>query len=244
MVLKFILAIFFGFAAMAHAQVDQGGFLAPGDSLRGHLPHAKNIYLPAGGFTLLDMPKGNFKGKVLPGPPLGTGPGTDTLLATTLMGTNIRPRLLTADGYFETMDERYYLAFDQQQEGYVRVLGDSYPGWISLDEIRDKGFVLIYWLDYYGKAPGNMIHPLEKVASIRMGPGMGSPIIEVADELYSEITTLGSCEGLFCRVKVVQYNNPYDPEKTKEENVLKKYRGWIQVIDGQGKPLVPNNDQR
>ena len=77
-----------------------------------------------------------------------------------------------------------------------------------------------------------------------MGPGMGSPIIEVADELYSEITTLGSCEGLFCRVKVVQYNNPYDPEKTKEENVLKKYRGWIQVIDGEGKPLVANNDQR
>jgi len=240
------LGAFFGllfFATTpASAQLDQGGFLAPGDSLKEFIPHERNIYLPEDGFTFYKVPNGEFKGKILPGPPLNTSErDIDTLLTSTLMGANIRPQLLPVDTYFETSNKRYYLTFDRQQEEYVRVLSDSYLGWISLDEIKAKGFVLIYWIEFYGKSKGNQIHPIEKVAPVRISPNVDAPIIETADELYSEITTLGVCEGLFCKVKVVKYKNPYDPAKSKEENILKKYKGWVQTINEKGQPLVALN---
>ncbi|MBX2943876.1 MAG: hypothetical protein KF860_16190 [Cyclobacteriaceae bacterium] len=241
------LSIFLGLLSLvilpATAQLVQGGFLAPGDSLKKLFPHERNIYLPGGGFTFYEGAHGEFKGKILPGPPLNSlESDIDTLLTSTLMGVNIRPQLLSIDTYFETSNERYYLTFDRQQEGYVRVLSDSYPGWVSLDEIRTKGFILISWVDFYGKSKGNQIHPIDKVAPVRMSPNTKASIIETADELYSEITTLGTCNGSFCKVEVVRYNNPYDPTKPKEKNISKKYKGWIQIIDEMGQPLVALND--
>lgn len=230
--------------APAAAQQDQGGFIAPGDSLQKTLPIERIIFLPQDGFAFFEVPNGDFKGKILPGPPLnqsGSVWDMDTLLTSTITGASIRPQLLSIDAYFKTSDDKYYLAFDRQQDGYVRVLNDAYQGWMSIDEIKSKGFVLTSWLDFYGAEKGNMIHPIEKVAAIRTSPLADAPIIETADELYSEITTIGECEGLFCKVRVVQYKNPYDPTKTKEENILKKYKGWLQIIDEEGQPLVAHN---
>lgn len=240
------LSTFFGLLFLAivpaSAQLDQGGFLAPGDSLRKFLPLEQNIYLPEGGFTLYEVPGGEFKGKILPGPPLNSSEtDIDTLLTSTLMTINRRPQLLSTDSYFETSENRYYLIFDRQQDEYVHVPIDNYTGWISLAEIKNKGFILISWMEFYGKSKGNMIHPVEKVAPIRANPSVDAPIIETANELYSEITTMGTCAGSFCKVKVVQYKNPYDPSKSKEENILKKYKGWIQIIDTKGQPLVALN---
>ncbi|MCB0491256.1 MAG: hypothetical protein KDC93_02460 [Cyclobacteriaceae bacterium] len=230
--------------APAAAQQDQGGFLAPGDSLKKILPFERIIFLPEDGFTFYEVPNGEFKGKILPGPPLSSSGSTgdiDTLLSSTITGASIRPQLLSIDNYFETSDDRYHLTFDRQQDGYVRVFFDGYRGWISTEEIKSKGFVLTSWMAFYGEAKGNMIHPTEKIAAVRMSPYMDAPIIETADELYSEITTIGICEGSFCKVKVVQYKNPYDPTKSKEENILKKYKGWLQIIDEEGQPLVAHN---
>lgn len=230
--------------APAAAQRDQGGFLAPGDSLKKTLSYERIIFLPQDGFAFYEVPNGDFKGKILPGPPLnpsGSVLDMDTLLTSTITGASIRPQLLSIDTYFKTSDGKYYLTFDRQQDAYVRVLNDAYQGWMSIDEIKSKGFVLTSWLDFYGAEKGNMIHPIEKVAAIRTSPLADAPIIETADELYSEITTIGVCEGLFCKVKVVQYKNPYDPTKTKEENILKTYKGWLQIIDVEGQPLVAHN---
>ncbi|MEQ8423508.1 MAG: hypothetical protein RIA63_02285 [Cyclobacteriaceae bacterium] len=229
---------------LAVGQRDQGGFIAPGDSLSKHLPYERIIFLPQDGFTFYDVPNGDFKGKILPGPPLNS-PGasfeTDSLMTSTITGANIRPQALALDTYFETSDDRYHISFDQQQDEHVRVLSDSYRGWISVTEIKKKGFMLVSWMEFYGESKGNMIHPREKIAAIRLSPYPDAAIIETAEELYSEITTTGKCEGSFCKVSVVQFKNPYDPAKSKEENILKKYKGWIQVIDDEGKPLVAHN---
>lgn len=242
---RFVLSVFLGFTCVAaFAQRDQGGFIAPGDSLQKVMPHVKVIYLPQGGFTLFDLPEGEFKGKILSGPPLNT-PGNslemDSLLTSTIMGASIRPQLLSLDTYFETFDNQYYLSFDKREGDYIRVLNNSYQGWIAVEEILNKGCVLISWMEFYGESKGNAIHPREKIADIRSAPYPDAPVIETADELYSEIITQGKCEGSFCKVNVVQYKNPYDPDKSKEENVLKKYKGWIQIIDDEGNPLVAHN---
>ncbi|MFZ1806171.1 MAG: hypothetical protein WAU36_03060 [Cyclobacteriaceae bacterium] len=230
--------------APAAAQRDQGGFLTPNDSLQKILPYERIIFLPEDGFTFYGVPNGEFKGKILPGPPLNSPSTTidiDTLMSSTITGANIRPQLLSIDTYFETSDDRYHLIFDRQQDEYVRVLSDNFQGWVSVDEIKSKGFILTSWIEFYGEAKGNMIHPVEKTAAVRISPYPDAPIIETADELYSEITTIGMCEGSFCKVKVVQYKNPYDPTKTKEENILKKYKGWLQIIDEDGQPMVAHN---
>ena len=241
-------SVFFGLLLItistANAQRDQGGFLMPGDSLQKVLPVEKIIFLPEDGFTFYTVPNGEFKGKILPGPPLNpTGDvlDLDTLLTSTITGTRIRPQLLSIDTYFETSDDRYHMTFDLQQNEHVRVLSNEFQGWISLEEIKSKGFILTSWMEFYGEKKGNMIHPREKIAPIRLSPYVDAPVIETADELYSEISTLGICEGLFCKVQVIQFKNPYDPSKSKEENILKRYKGWLQIIDENGQPLVAHN---
>jgi len=225
----------------AIAQFNQGGYIAPGDSLMKFITDNHRIFLPEDGFNLFDVPNGNFKGKILPGPPLyfdGPYLEIDTMLTSTFVGITNEPKLLSTDYYFNTISEQYYLAFDQLQDNYLRVFSDNYRGWISLDEIKAKGYEIISWMKFYGATKGMLIHPREKLAPILVGPTQNAAIIETADELYSEITLLGKCQGIFCMVNVVQYRNPYDPTKTKEQNILKKYRGWIQIIDAEGKPLV------
>jgi hypothetical protein len=224
-------------------QRDQGGFITPNDSLKKLVAVEKIIYLPADGFTFYTVPNGEFKGKILPGPPLNP-PGAveiDTAMTSTITGASIRPQLLGLETFFETTDDRYYISFSQQKDNHVLVLSDSYQGWISLDEIKRKGFNLTSWMEFYGEVKGQMIHPREKIAPILLSPYPDAQVIEVADELYSEISSTGKCEGSFCKVQVVQYKNPYDQTKTKEENVLKRYKGWLQIIDDEGRPLVAHN---
>lgn len=222
------------------AQKDQGGFIVPTDSLQQHLPQEKIIYLPENGFTFYDFPNGEFKGKILPGPPSQPAQGSeaDTLMRATVTGPSIRPQLLTPDSFFETTNERFHLTFSQQIEGNIFVLADSFKGWIPVSDILAKGFKFVYWMEYYGEKKDRIIHPLKKTASMFISPYPDAQVIATADELYSEITTTGKCEGSFCHVKVTQYKNPYDPTKSKEENVEKKYKGWIRIIDEEGKPLV------
>lgn len=238
--------MFFSLAMMAGistiAQRDQGGFIAPGDSLMKFLPSEKTIYLPADGFTLYDVPHGEFKGKILPGPPLNSLE-IDSLLTSTITGTQIKEQPLALELYFETFGNRFYLSFGQRQDDHIRVLSNLFQGWIAIEEIKKKGFKLISWMEFYGESKKNTIHPTEKIAAIHAKPYPDAPVVATADELFSEITTIGKCEGSFCMVNVIQYKNPYDPSKTKAENVLKKYKGWIRIIDDEGKPLVAHNEQ-
>lgn len=240
------LAIFaFSFVVEGLSQPDQGGIIQPADSLVKKLPVENIIYLPQDGFSFYEVPGGSFKGKILPGPPLGeeNEAFSDSLLMSTITGVAIRPHLVPTDNYFETSNSRHHLMFDQQKDNHVLVFGDSYHGWISTQEIFEKGFALVTWMEYYGKSKGMSIHPLNKIASIYQNPNAEAEAIGTADELYSEITTTGKCEGTFCFVKVIQYRNPYDPDKSREQNTLKKYKGWIQIIDEEGRPLVAQNSQ-
>ncbi len=226
------------------AQRNQGGFIAPGDSILKLMPHEKLIFLPQEGFTFYDVPNGEFKGKILPGPPLENhdqDEELDTLMSSTITGAYIRPQLLSLDTYFETSDDRYHLIFDKQVDNHVRVLSNSYNGWIALDEIYNKGFFLVSWMEFYGEEKGRMIHPREKIAPVLMNPYPDAKVIAMADELYSEISSTGKCEGSYCLVKVTKYMNPYDATKTKEQNIVRKYRGWLRIIDDDGKPLVAHN---
>lgn len=232
-------------STMVFAQRDQGGFIMPGDSLLTSLPADSMIYLPQNGFALYEVPAGSFKGKILPGPPLGSfiEKSSDSLLNSTLVGVTSRPMLISKDNYFETLDYRYYLSFDQQKEDYVLVFSESNPGWIALEEIKAKGFVIINWMQFFEKSKGLMIHPLNKIAPVLLSPKQEAKVVENADELFSEISLTGKCEESHCFVKVTQFRNPYDSQKSREENILKKYKGWIQIIDDNGKLLVALNSQ-
>lgn len=231
------------FLVEANGQHDQSGFLKPADSLSKKLPSENTIYLPKDGFSFYEFPAGSFKGKILPGPPIEEEmeSATDSLLLSTITGVAIRPHLIPLENYFETSNSRYHLMFDELKNDYILVFGDSYHGWIPLQEISEKGFTLVTWMDFYGKSKGLNIHPIDKIASIYQNGSTEAKVIGTADELYSEITTTGKCESTFCFVKVIQYRNPYDPEKSKEENTLRKYKGWIQIIDEAGRPLVAQN---
>lgn len=232
-------------ASTAYAQRDQSGFIIPNDTLKLSLPAQRYIYIPENGFTFFEVPNGDFKGKILPGPPLHlrSDPEVDSLLSATITGAYIRPQLLDRDNFFETFDDRYYLSFSKQQDGYLFILDNSYQGWARVDDIVQKGFRLVYWIEFYGETKGRMIHPREKTASILLSPYADAQEIGVADELYCEIITTGKCEGPYCTVKITQFKNPYDPAKTKEENILKKYKGWMRIIDDEGKPLVAHYSQ-
>lgn len=225
-------------------QLDQGGYISPGDSVFNSVRQERILYLPQNGFSFYEVPNGTFKGKILPGPPLAllnSDPEIDTLTSATLVGSSIRPQLIPRNFFFQTIDDRYYLSFEQKQDDFVLVFKETFQGWISVEEITRKGFELVTWMEFYGKSKGRMIHPIEKLAPIRLLPSADAKILETADELYSEISSTGKCEGLYCFVNVTQYQNPYDPTKSKEENISKKYKGWIQIIDELGKPLVAHN---
>lgn len=243
---RFYLAFFtFSFSVGAIAQQEQSGFLKPADSLSKKLPTENIIYLPKDGFSFYEFPYSSFKGKILPGPPIEVEieTATDSLLKSTITGVAIRPHLVSIDNYFEASNSTYHLMFDQLKDDHVLVFGDSYHGWISTQEISEKGFTLVTWMDYYGKSKGLSIHPINRIASIYQYPNAEAKVIGTADELYSEITTTGKYESTFCFVKVIQYRNPYDPEKSREENTVRKYKGWVQIIDEEGKPLVAQNSQ-
>ncbi|MGE0587495.1 MAG: hypothetical protein AB7O48_02910 [Cyclobacteriaceae bacterium] len=235
----------FVLVSVAQAQRDQGGFIVPNDTLQLSLPTQRYIYIPENGFTFFEVPDGDFKGKILPGPPLHlrSDPEVDSTLSATITGAYIRPQLLDRDNFFETSEDRYYVSFSKQQDGYIQILEHGYQGWARVDDIIQKGFKLVYWMEFYGETRGRMIHPREKTASILMSPYADAQEIGVADELYCEIISTGKCEGSYCSVKITQFKNPYDPEKTKEENILKKYKGWMRIIDDEGKPLVAHYSQ-
>ena len=222
------------------AQRDQGGFIAPNDTLQQSLPAQHYLYIPENGFTFFEVPNGDFKGKILPGPPLHlrSDDEIDSVLSATITGAYIRPQLLGRDNFFETSDDRYYVTFSKQQDGYIFILDNSYQGWTRVEDIIQKGFKLVYWMEFYGETKGRMLHPREKTASILLSPYADAQEIGVADELYCEIISTGKCEGPYCAVKITQFKNPYDPTKTKEENILKKYKGWMRIIDEEGRPLV------
>lgn len=233
-------------ASVGFSQEDQGGYVAPGDSVFNSLRHEKIFYLPQDGFSFYEVPNGDFKGKILPGPPLeliNSDPEIDTLLSATLVGTSFRPQLLSINHFFQTSDERYHLTFNQKENDHILVSIESFQGWISVEEITRKGFELVTWMEFYGKSKGRMIHPVDKLAPIRLLPSSDAKIIETADELYSEISSTGKCEGPYGFVHITQYRNPYDATKSREENIVKKYKGWIQIIDESGNPLVAHNSQ-
>jgi len=239
-----VLAVLLFLSIPLFGQMDQAGFIAPGDSLQKHLPARNIIFLPQHGFSLNESPYGEFKGKILPGPPLDhQNEALDTLLTATIAGNQIRTQLLTPDLFFETMDSSYYLTFTQQRDDHVFVVIDEFQGWLSTDEIRRSGFRMVFWMEFYSQSKNRLIHPLSKTIPIYSKPMEGSPTVAIADELYSELITTGKCDGSFCWVQVVQYKNPYDPSKTKSENVLKKYKGWIRVIDETGQPLIAHHAQ-
>lgn len=230
-------------STVASGQQDQGGFLAPGDSLSKIIPEKHLIFLPEDGFTFYTSPAGDFKGKIMPGPPLEMrgDPEIDTLLVATLAGNQMNTKLLPADFFFETSDSCYYLSYNQQREDHFLVDNGQFQGWLSIEEVRKKGFKPVSWMQFYGESKGRMIHSREKTVAIRSAADDNAPVVNTADELYSEITSTGKCLNLYCQVKIVEYKNPYDPSKSKEENVLKKYKGWIKIIDDDGRPLVAHN---
>ena len=231
-------------ASAGFSQLDQGGYISPNDSVFNSFRQERILYLPKDGFSFYEVPNGDFKGKILPGPPLelnNSEPEIDTLLSATVVGTSIRAQMIPLNFFFQTSDERYHLSFEQKENDYVLVFSKTFKGWIPVEEITDKGFELINWMEFYGKSKGRMIHPVEKLAPIRLSPSTDAKIIETADELYSEISSTGKCEGPYCFVQVTQYRNPYDPTKSREENIIKKYKGWLQIVDELGKPLVAHN---
>lgn len=227
-------------AIASFGQRDQGGFIVPGDSLQQISPAERHIFIPENGFTFFEVPNGDFKGKILPGPPLHlrSDPGIDTLLSATITGAYIRPQLLERDNFFKTLDDCYYVSFSKQQDDHLLILENGFEGWVPMKDITKKGYKLIYWMEFYGETKGRMIHPREKTAPILMSPYPDAQEVGTADELYCEIISTGKCEGSYCSVKITQFKNPYDPSKTKEENTLKKYKGWMRIIDDDGRPLV------
>jgi hypothetical protein len=239
---RFLTGSFLLMILIASAQ-EPAGFIAPSDTLAMRLPDSRVVYLPGNGFTLFKTPGGEFLGKILPGPPIDNEDRktTDSLLASTLTGAGIRSQLLPVETYFETEDSCFHVAFNKRENNHVRVSIDGIYGWISLEEIQASGFVLISWMDFYGRTKGKKIHARSKIAPIRKSPSPAAEVIETAEELYSEITSTGKCEGRFCLASVIQFKNPYDTTLTKEENIVKKYKGWIQIVDENGSPLVAHN---
>lgn len=240
---------------VASAQQDQGGYIAPSDSLRATYPPTRAIFLPKEGFILFDVPNGEFAGHIRPGI-LYNAPGglpfvppEDSLLYASVSGMKRRPTHIDLSFFFETSDDCFFIPFTQRKDGYVQIADDMMSSWIAIEAIEKAHFRLVPWMDFYGKVGTIVVPPPQTTRPIRHSPYADAEVVVEVDEDYFEVqvieydkTTGSCCEGLFCYVRATRYKlHPcYGGGHTKN-NIIDVYEGWLQFIDGKGKRLVVHN---
>lgn len=237
------------------AQYDQGGYIAPSDSLRATYPSTRAIFLPKEGFILFDVPNGEFAGHIRPGI-LYNAPGglpfvppEDSLLYASVGGMKMRPTYLDLSFFFETSDDCFFIPFTRRKDGYVQIADDMMSSWIAIEAIEKAHFKLVPWMDFYGKAGTIVVPPPQTTRPIRQSPYADAEVVVEIDENYFEVQVVEydkesrrCCEGPFCYVRATHYKVPpclgggYD-----KSNIVGIYEGWLQLIDEHGKRLVLHN---
>lgn len=238
------------------AQTNLSGFIAPADSLARMLQGENILYLPEDGFTLYGNPaKSDSIGKIIPlvanQKALKPPKFRDLTQATIYLKGN-KPNIISGYNYtFKTYDDCLHLHFSYYQNGFVKVL-DNYgtsPFWISEDEVTTKGFKLTHWIDFYGTVGMYITTYPNSTISLLKSPFNDSDTLTEIDENHFEVkikyfdeSEAVCCEGLFCYVEATQYKvHPCFGGTYDKENIVQKLKGWIKVIDEQGKRLIMHN---
>lgn len=241
--------------SLARAQHDQGGYIAPSDSLRATYPLTRVIFLPSDGFTFFQTPNGEFAGRITPGFPRNAPgahapiPPEDSLLYASISRAKIRPTYLDLSFFFETSDDRFFIPFTQRRDGYVQIEQGAMAAWIAISDIEKAHFRLVSWMEFYGKEGTLVVPPPQTKRTLRRGPYADAEAIVDIEENYFEVRVITydaesttCCEGSFCYVRATRYKVPpclgggYDAS-----NIVGVYEGWLQCIDDKGQRLVHHN---
>lgn len=246
-----LAALYGGLATIALAQ--SGGFIVPHDSMKSEFPIEKAVYLPTKGFNFYGAPNGNYAGRILSGPPQNP-PGTPAPIPSHLKNLQasmqmqgIRPQALDLSFFFETYDDCYYVSFDKREDGFLRITNGASVGWLSIEEVEKAGFKVVTWVDFYSEIGKIIVPPSNTKSSLRSSPYADAETLVKIDEDYFEVEVTAFDEGLsregsFCYVKATQFKiHPCYGGEYDEENVVKVYEGWIQVVDLDGQRLIFHN---
>lgn len=232
------------------AQTDKGGFIVPLDSTM--FPTNNVIYLPKDGFVFYDKPNGEYAGRIsriLP-PNIQIPANIPKDLYATVSRRNIRPTVLDLSYFFKTKDNCFYVPFDKQEAGFVRIMPSPLEAWVSVETIKQVGFKLTNWIDFYNIPDKTITIPPHKLLPLLMSPYLdANKIVDLDGKKNYIIKTIpfdseskSCCEGLFCYVEAIQYKeNPCKKRNYSHQNILKIYKGWLKIIDESGDKLIQFN---
>lgn len=232
-----------------YAQADQAGFIAPIDPTA--FPSDNVIYLPKEGVIFYDKPNGEYRGRISYGLPHNeqVPPGEKITQYATIQWRDIRPTLLDHSYFFKTYDQCLHIPFDKQEAGFVRIMTTPYEAWIPVESMKQWGFKLTYWIDFYGVRDRAITIPSGEKLPLLMSPYSDSEKITDLDDEHFTIKVIPfdndektCCEGQFCYVEVIQYKeNPCRNGDYSKRNAIQSYKGWLQIIDEKGINLVIHN---
>lgn len=248
--LPFIIILIFS-SLNLFSQFDQSGFITPNDSLLLQLPLEEIIYLPSDGISFYPSPQISKPiGKIKPGPfeqRQNKPPFFKERTSASIYRDNLKPQMLGFEHFFQTYDGCYHITFHEQKNGFVKIM-ESFEGekWVSIDEIEQKGFKLVNWLEFYGKENMFVAVPGYTTVPILSSPYDDADVIAEIDKNHYDIRVIKydenideCCEGLYCKVLVVHYiKHPCFGGSYDESNIVDKYIGWLKFIDEKGKRLI------
>ena len=192
------------------------------------------VYVPSNGFRLYDKPSGEITAYI----ERGEADQNDEVYKIYLIEPQGDRKMISHTDLEVVGYEVFSLPYSDRKSGFVKVL-DRY--WINEQEIESSFLKAIDYrkflilqanlvLGYYAKPPG---------LNLREGPSTEYKVIKTLKGDTLQISLTNDCEGLWCKVKVVEYKeHPCVSEATGKQNVKDQYEGWVKLLDDGGTPNV------
>ncbi len=129
---------------------------------------------------------------------------------------------------------KYYKLVD----GYANVLLRAHEGgvWLSVDEIKDKGYYPQNWMDFL-LSKKHIYYPFIKDSlDIKLEPSIDSETVaRIKGDLY-KVTFTGKTQGKWAEVLVIKYDNHFC--SGEKQTIIGKWKGWLQPLNKKGYPNI------
>lgn len=151
---------------------------------------------------------------------------------------NKESQVLTEWKLFRSSYEMRSLEYWEEKNGFYRVF-DGY--WIAKEELDKKKYTALNWKDFLEKYNRNTLgyYANDPGLNIRKGPGIENDKIMTLRGDEMEISLTQEYQGLWAKVEVTHYKvHPCSQSEPGDDEILKKFKGWIKLLDDDGTPNV------